>query len=400
MNSFEYDTLEGIKGCLQSYEKFNDMLSERTKAGYRRRERLHTFHVLGRYMLDACGNVGVADRRGFIPAEKIKDFPPVVDVETYQDLLEEWDKENIPDVLTRAESNDPDFDYRENKRPYPTTVTFGMRNDIPKAHILCPFCGKGWDFDNCHDVKIFSDRHHDEKDTFVGMTLNEVRESHKKRSDATYSFYAEMHNKKFKDLAPHERFSDMVKNETGTFTPDDDYVISKGDVITYISWKHLHIGCVLKLAEIDCAEFLKNDGEGYYMGNHAGRGECNPFIKLELQLAGIDIIEKKGEGEVPYLYAGQMGAFSFRRAWTYWIVNGPVPLSLANKMYETEEGKKNVRVAGHCGCPPPEEWARPSDSKKGADRKIEWKTEPVIDTYHIDTWKGLKLFADTLRNVT
>ena len=393
----EYNTLEGIKECMSSYEKFTDMIRERTRAGYKRGERLQIYYVMGRYMLDSCGNVGVACK-DFIPAEKIKDFPPVVDQADFQLLLEKWNKENIPNVLTRREIDAPDFDFSKNKRPFPESVTFSMRDTIPHARIRCPHCGKGWNLTNCHDVHIdhaFCKRA--EENIYIGKTVEDLNKEYRTRSDKIYCFREDMCNVSRIDNTPHERIDDMVKNEHGCFTAEKDYVIVEGDEVLYDTWTYYHKDCVREMAEIECKEFLAKDGEGYCMGNHAGRDECDVYIKLELQLAGIDIVEKSGKGEVPYNFEGQLGKFSFRRAWTYWVVNGPVPLDMANEMFQTEEGKKYVRVQGDCGCPSPEEWAK----ERAVARKIKWSNYPnkFVDCYHIDTWKGLKLFADTVREI-
>lgn len=50
--------------------------------------------------------------------------------------------------------------------------------------------------------------------------------------------------------------------------------------------------------------------------------------------------------------------FSFEFHNYYMIVNGFVPLDVAKTLYydSGESGQKDVRVAGHCGCPKPEEW--------------------------------------------
>ena len=58
------------------------------------------------------------------------------------------------------------------------------------------------------------------------------------------------------------------------------------------------------------------------------------------------------------------------------MVECMVSLEAAKEMYDDEVGAKFVRVAGHCGCPPPEEF---------------------VQSYHIDTMPGLKLFVETAR---
>jgi len=162
--------------------------------------------------------------------------------------------------------------------------------------------------------------------------------------------------------------------------------------------------------------------------NLAGREDCDEHIRRELETAGVEIVEAEASSEVPYHFEGRLGDFKFSRAWYYWVVNGKVPLEVARKMYEDPEGKKAVRAAGHCCCPPPEEWAFPSqeDIEKslkeiGWEKWVEFdgKTYPSInygqmaelcndgkikgdrfvDTYHIDTQEGLNLFVKAIKEM-
>lgn len=159
------------------------------------------------------------------------------------------------------------------------------------------------------------------------------------------------------------------------------------------------------------------------MKNLAGVKECDDEIRKELKEAGIRAISvEKSKGEVPYSIEGQLSYFRFQRAWYYWVVEGDVPLDIANEMYSTEVGKKDVRVAGHCGCPPPEEWAfpredvlfelgvykMPSEEHPHGDSPTYGELAEMcnsgkivapryVQSYHIDSQEGLKLFADTIK---
>jgi hypothetical protein len=123
------------------------------------------------------------------------------------------------------------------------------------------------------------------------------------------------------------------------------------------------------------------------MKNLAGEETADVDIRKELQHAGITINEvPKGRTEVPYTLIGKLpckngGEFKFTRAWYYWVVSGPVPLNVAKVLYSTAVGKRDVRVVGHCGCPPPEEWVE----------------NGFINSYHIDSQEGLDFFVKTLR---
>ena len=70
------------------------------------------------------------------------------------------------------------------------------------------------------------------------------------------------------------------------------------------------------------------------MKNLAGHPDPDPIVREELVKAGIPIVEGcPVRGEVRTTLQGRSGQFTFRRAWYYWMVDGPVPLSVANVMY-------------------------------------------------------------------
>jgi hypothetical protein len=160
------------------------------------------------------------------------------------------------------------------------------------------------------------------------------------------------------------------------------------------------------------------------MINLAGK-QSNCQITKELNQAGIPIVahEEMLNTEPITNLTGQLGNFTFTRAWYYWVVSGELPLQLAEELYNNEIGKKDVRVAGHCGCPPPKEWMEPSKEdqeeikrdlgyRKDMDVKDMmkfWKNNEVkykeeckkyyqyIHCYHIDSQEGLNLFVETLK---
>jgi len=123
------------------------------------------------------------------------------------------------------------------------------------------------------------------------------------------------------------------------------------------------------------------------MRNLAGDRNCDAEIRNELVQAGIKIVQHRERlrSEVPASITGKLGIFEFERAWYYWMVSGNVPLAVAQEMYENPVGKQDVRVIGHCGCPPPHEWTTLV------------KDRPVITHYHIDSQEGLNLFVATLK---
>jgi hypothetical protein len=170
------------------------------------------------------------------------------------------------------------------------------------------------------------------------------------------------------------------------------------------------------------------------MKNLAGDRNCDVQIREELEKSGINLVfhDKDLNQEVPASITGQLGRFTFTRAWHYWVVSGKMPLNAAREMYANPNGVKDVRVAGHCGCPPPEEWEHwfnpkshreilnmkqkaqfeeyaKSDSEsikeiaKAGLRDFDFAEDPsqvgegFVDLYHIDTQEGLNLFTATVR---
>ena len=164
------------------------------------------------------------------------------------------------------------------------------------------------------------------------------------------------------------------------------------------------------------------------MRNLAGQKDSDIWCAAELTAARIliDRVERP-YGEPQTRVIGTLGGIEFRRAWYYWVARGRVPLDVAQRLYEDPVGRKEVRVAGHCGCPPPEEWADWFDGddvvvldpngeqerdydmliRKGAltteDKPRFAKStdglQGYITIYHIDSEAGLRLFADAVRGL-
>ena len=89
-----------------------------------------------------------------------------------------------------------------------------------------------------------------------------------------------------------------------------------------------------------------------------------------------------GTREVPTKQFGSLCGWGFQRAWYYWIAEGPgIPPDLAE--YFHRQWGRDVRVAGHCGCPSP----------------LEWHHGFAVGMYHIDTQDGLNAFAELLRSI-
>jgi hypothetical protein len=170
--------------------------------------------------------------------------------------------------------------------------------------------------------------------------------------------------------------------------------------------------------------------------NLAGVKDCDDTILAELCLAGVPVVwsAEPINREVAFRASGRMGLFLFERAWRYWVVRGPMPLSAAHELYKNPLGRATVRVAGHCGCPPPEKpwiefidadgieliaraqledeekrFGSPSplmiESRKCGLNELRYRIVEnpaaeglaIIPSYHIDSQEGLNLFVATIR---
>lgn len=175
------------------------------------------------------------------------------------------------------------------------------------------------------------------------------------------------------------------------------------------------------------------------MQNLAGNKYATEIVSSELRRCGIEIVNLGADrlGEVPSTVMGkltcELGEFTFKRAWYYYIVEGRVTLKIANKLYDNPVGKNDIRVNGNCTCPSPEDQATYYDymgkelvSKEDIEelnkfllnttiestRQFCKKTLPklkcidevppdsrygYIDLYHIDSELGLYIFVQTLK---
>lgn len=129
--------------------------------------------------------------------------------------------------------------------------------------------------------------------------------------------------------------------------------------------------------------------------NKAGdHPDTDDILRAELKAAGIPTLQeesghspeymadmlRRASGEVKTSVVGTLHGWEFRRAWYYWMCSGPgIEVEAAERLHATHG--KDVRVAGHCGCPSPREWF------KGL----------ACGHYHVDSPEGLKALADTIQ---
>lgn len=122
-----------------------------------------------------------------------------------------------------------------------------------------------------------------------------------------------------------------------------------------------------------------------YFLNYAGKTDKDKEIASELKQAGIKVHEcelLRDSGEVKTSILGSLGKWGFRRAWSYWIADGPgIPPNYAEELHKNFG--KVVRVDGHCGCPSPKEWL----------------SGFAVGLYHVDSQEGLNALARTIRQI-
>jgi len=114
--------------------------------------------------------------------------------------------------------------------------------------------------------------------------------------------------------------------------------------------------------------------------------EVQAAVRAELEAAGCayedhDFLLRQC-GEVPTSIIGVQSRWSFRRAWYYWVAEGPgIPPDIAEKFHQTWGGE--VRTAGFAGGISP----------------LKWCEGFAVDSYHIDSQDGLNAFVALLKSI-
>ena len=230
-----YDTTGGITLTLTSLFGLNQLVAERYKAGYDRKERLNQFYILnGRYHLDTCGNCGTVS---VTPDGFTSQVPLVITHDDFFKLLNAF--------------TDDDSAY---------TITTMNGGNLPEANLFCPYCNKGWSIDNCYDSVVYHTTEVFPLVDFVGMTLAEVKLTYGMKSDAVYRMQPDIliRNDTFIDTSPkypdadEDWKKDIVINKNGwvdkkwlaTKCGDaDHYVIQNGDEGFFNIWTYFHREC-------------------------------------------------------------------------------------------------------------------------------------------------------------
>lgn len=174
------------------------------------------------------------------------------------------------------------------------------------------------------------------------------------------------------------------------------------------------------------------------MINLAGVEDCDKTIIAELLKVGVTAanVPDKTHPEVKSKYEGRLHGWKFSRQWYYWSIycenafEDGLDIKYASPMHALDH--RNIRLAGHCGCPAPDdgfwmekfdtegkslikqkEWdeceekSKTSDMYKDVFAKFQKEYMPVenpveyakkngrlvASSYHIDSQEGLELFC-------
>jgi len=271
-----YNTEAGIRASLGSLADLNRMTQARHTAGYERKERLTRFILLGRFLLDSCGNLMRCVSSSNSPAELVSNFPDVILADIGRQLI---------DTTTGKES----------------MVSFGIGESIPPANVVCPECGEGWTVENCHDTSVKMTNTMVDFSLLVGLTLAQVREGFKQRSDAVWRLIYDMsiQNDRFIDLTPDPKYPSLKVNQRGWVGThegiDDTYVIQPGDSGSFNVWRYYHTKCNRQKLHTDTKQYfreiLKKAGFTDYAmrairNKYCPRDVCTPWFNINTQATG------------------------------------------------------------------------------------------------------------------
>ncbi len=121
--------------------------------------------------------------------------------------------------------------------------------------------------------------------------------------------------------------------------------------------------------------------------NYAGRADVDDKVEAELKASGITVIRfpellRDSHPEMRTVIHGELHCWVFKRAWRYWIAEGPgIPIGHAMKLQESHGGQ--ARANGDCGCQGP----------------LHWNKGFGTGSYHVDSQEGLDALVKTLNTV-
>lgn len=158
----------------------------------------------------------------------------------------------------------------------------------------------------------------------------------------------------------------------------------------------------------------------------------NPDDGSERIMINADPVWKRRERVMIRSYRSELNGFTFEKSHSYyWCVHGKLPMDAAMPLYyRSAVGKTDIRVAGHCGCPAPDEapwfsWITPdgktvcslnddAEAREFAEKhptmrdtleKFVASDEPekiakrFVTSYHIDSELGLYVFVQAIKDL-
>jgi hypothetical protein len=217
----KYNTIGEIQDCLGSLEKLNKLTKSRKKSGYDDHERLDWFMILGRWVLDECGNCGK------VLGKSLKErFPAIPDIITREALSE----------FLRANGSDEGYSH-------------SFEHGIPPERVVCSVCGEKWTIENCHDTVELKSNIVMSLKEHVGTTLKALQELLNQKTDGIYWFCYDkpIRNDRYIDLTPLPDYKTLKVNEKGWVGKekgiDENYVIQEGDDVYVYVFKFAHYNC-------------------------------------------------------------------------------------------------------------------------------------------------------------
>ena len=210
MDATIYDTKEGIATMLGSLEHFCELAEARREAGYKRREQLHEFWLLGRFYTDSCGNL-VQYKPSYFSDEVLSQIPAVLTNEEFGEIF-------------RLKGIGDGGISRSGPMYCPS---------LPLPHVLDPISGDEWTIKNCHDYYPVESHEEIDLTSYVEETLGEVLEALKARTDGIYSYpWSSMSVRNDAYIGtPVDRVVNM-DNPHGIKDIDENYIFQAGDKIT------------------------------------------------------------------------------------------------------------------------------------------------------------------------
>lgn len=227
--SKDCDSFEAVSEAIKTLDGLNQLITARHVAGYERHERLTNWSILGRFILDSCGNFMKMNKgSGYtIPADRYdKDSYPnwVVPVDGLMQFLEAW------------------------KKPGEYISVSSSPSWLPESDQVCPVCKNGWTIENCHDFVVSHDDHLIDAKDFIGQTVADFKANwNKDNHEISWFLRGERNLRNDKHIDSTIVINNIWKaedkhqtNEKGWIHVEDDHVIETGDYLDVhlVTYRH------------------------------------------------------------------------------------------------------------------------------------------------------------------